>query len=103
MSEPIVGEPTLQTLTLQLRVVEIHLEYQKTAIAEGANELREMRHRMDRKIDEIEQGITPGLGPRVSALEIAKSNLDGRFWGLAVIMVLLELAMQFWPLLKHGP
>ncbi len=52
------------------------------------------------KIDDLQRSITPGLGPRVAVLELAKSNLDGRFWALAALVVILDVVMQLWPLLR---
>lgn len=52
------------------------------------------------KIEDIQRVITPGLGVRVSVLELAKSNLDGKFWALAAGLVILQVVIQLWPLLR---
>jgi hypothetical protein len=88
---------------LEAKIVDVHdaIESQLEA-AQSVAENRALR--IESVIDTIKSGITPGLGPRVSVLEIAKSNLDGRFWALAAIVVIVTLVLQALPfLIRHTP
>ena len=116
----------LQILELEKRM-DLHMTYQREAVEKASRDLHERLQEMNRfreenreltqrfattealenriltvmvKVETIEKGITPHLGPRVVALEMAKSNLEGRFWALAAIVVIIEVFMQLWPLLR---
>lgn len=73
----------------------------KAEKAQGAkfDNLNEFNTRMK----ELQETYLPretfrGYEDRIRSLENAKSNLEGRMWALAGILVLVQIVLQFW---KH--
>lgn len=52
------------------------------------------------KIQSLSDYIAEGIGKRVTALEMYKANIDGRFWVWGILITILTLALQFWPMIR---
>jgi hypothetical protein len=55
---------------------------------------------LETKIQSLDDYIAEGLGKRLTAIEMYKANIDGRFWVWGVLITVITLFLQFWPLIR---
>lgn len=104
-------DPTPRELALRLHEldgrVHLQLQHQNEEIRHATLEL-ESRMKLyndfrDTLSKQVAGFITTdsflNMGKRVADLELAKSNLEGRFWAVTAIVVLVELALVVWELM----
>lgn len=105
----------------------LHMEYQKEDVIKTARELKEKLLEMNEfreenrrltgqfattvildertqmlntRIEVLNEHIESGIGKRLTALEMYKANLDGRFWVWGIFITILTLVLQFWPMFR---
>lgn len=125
------GSPSAEELLLRICELEkrmtLHMTYQADAVEKAANELRirlasmnEFRDTLRDQagkfcttnvLDERTQALHDRISnlhkdiennfKRVTQLELYRANLDGRFWIWGVVLIIIMMLIQLYPILKH--